>query len=134
MSLYLDSSALLKRYVREPDTADCERLLHADATWTTARHTCVEVLRNLHRLLEGRERQRLERVFRIDWKRIHVVELDRETCERAGELTKSHALRTLDALHLAAAQRLGGGSIAFLTYDVKQARAARELGLRVIGC
>jgi predicted nucleic acid-binding protein len=132
--LYVDSSALLKRYVREPDSAECERLLSADPVWITARHTWVEVQRNLARLLDGADRARLQRTFVDDWKRMHIVELDRETCELAGDLAKTHpGVRSLDALHLAAAQRVGSSAIAILTYDVRQSRAARELGIKVLG-
>lgn len=133
MSLYLDTSALLKRYVAEDDSPHCESILQSDASWITARHTWVEVLRNLPRLLEGPELVRLEAAFRKDWRRIHVVELDRVTCERAADIARTHAVRTLDALHLAAAQRVGSGSLPFLSYDVGQTQAARALGFTVLG-
>lgn len=134
MSLYVDSSALLKRYVREAESAECERMLRADTVWITARHTWVEVQRNLARLVEGTDRTRVQRAFAADWKRIHVVELDRETCDLAGDLAKTHpGIRTLDALHLAAAQRVGSSAISLLTYDVRQGRVARELGIKVLG-
>lgn len=134
MSLYVDSSALLKRYVREAESAECERMLRADTVWITARHTWVEVQRNLARLVEGTDRTRVQRAFAADWKRIHVVELDRETCDLAGSLAKTHpGIRTLDALHLAAAQRVGSSAISLLTYDVRQGRVARELGIKVLG-
>jgi predicted nucleic acid-binding protein len=134
VSLYVDSSALLKRYVREPESPECERLLHADTVWITARHTWVEVQRNLARLVEGADRTRLQRAFLEDWKRMHIVELDRETCELAGDLAKTHpGVRSLDALHLAAAQRVGSSAISLLTYDARQGRAARELGIKVLG-
>jgi len=41
VSLYVDTSALLKRYVEEPDSAAAERYLLADPSWVTARHTQV---------------------------------------------------------------------------------------------
>lgn len=133
MSLYLDSSALLKRYVTEPDSADCERIIRSDPSWVTARHTWVEVVRNLHRLVEPPERVRLEKAFRSDWRRINVVELDRETCEMAADLAKAHDVRTLDALHVAAALRVGGAGFPFVTFDVRQGQAARALGFTVLG-
>ena len=40
--------------------------------------------------------------------------------------------RTLDALHLAAAQRLGGSAVGFVTFDVRQGQAARALGMTVL--
>lgn len=41
--------------------------------------------------------------------------------------------RTLDALHLAAAIRAGGREASILTFDTRQAVAARQLGLVVLG-
>lgn len=133
MSLYVDTSALLKRYIDEDESAACERLLVADPSWVTARHTWVEVLRNLGRLLQGPERARVRNVFRADWSRMLVVELDATTCDRAGDLAETLYVRTLDALHLAAAERAGAGTLPFLTYDVRQAQAARSLGWTVLG-
>lgn len=63
---------------------------------------------------------------------LSIVELDEVTCEgaAAAEVT---GVRTLDTLHLAAAQRIGGPAVPFLTFDVRQAQAARGLGLTVVG-
>jgi len=133
VSLYVDTSALLKRYVDEPESEDCDRILHADTTWITARHTWVEVIRNLARLLSGGEQSRVEGDFRADWRRINIVELDRITVERAADLAKVQGVRTLDALHLAAASRVGGTALPFVTYDIRQAQAARALGMTVLG-
>jgi predicted nucleic acid-binding protein len=133
VSVYVDTSALLKRYVEEEESAACERLLLADAAWVTARHTWVEVLRNLGRLLRRPDRARVRNLFRADWSRMHVVELDAITCERAGDLAETLQVRTLDALHLAAAERAGSGTLPFVTYDIRQAQAARSLGWTVLG-
>jgi predicted nucleic acid-binding protein len=133
VSLYVDSSALLKRYVAEDESRDCDRILRSDGVWITARHTWVEVIRNLSRLVDGADFARLIHAFRADWRRMQVVELDRLTCERAADLTKTHHVRTLDALHLAAAQRVGGTALPFFTYDLRQAQAARALGFPVLG-
>ena len=43
MSLYVDSSALLTRYIDEPDSDEAEALLQSDPTLLTARHAIVEV-------------------------------------------------------------------------------------------
>jgi len=133
MSLYVDTSALLKRYVAEDDSDACERLLLSDPSWVTARHTWVEVIRNLSRLLGGAERTRVKKLFKADWLRMYLVEIDAPVCERAGDLAETLGVRTLDALHLAAAERAGGGALHFLTYDVRQAQAARSLGWTVLG-
>lgn len=133
MSLYVDTSALLKRYVSEDESDLCEQILLGDPTWVTARHTWVEVVRNLARLLSGSERTRVKAVFYGDWERMHVVEIDETVCTRAGDLAETLQVRTLDALHLAAAERAGAGALPFLTYDLRQAQAARSLGWQVLG-
>lgn len=133
MSLYVDSSALLKRYVQEPESLACEQLLLADPMWITGRHTWVEVRRNLARVLSGGPLAQARRDFEEDWERLFVVELDQATCDLAAEISETTGARTLDALHLAAATRVGSSAISFLTYDVRQAQAARALGMSVKG-
>lgn len=132
MTLYVDSSALLKRYVAEPDSGLAEQYLLADPVWVTARHTWVEVRRNLARLLADDELGAAQRYFTDDFRRTHVVELDDATCTLAAQLAEVSLLRTLDALHLAALRRLGG-DVPLLTFDIRQAQAARSLAITVLG-
>ena len=133
MSLYVDSSALLKRYVDEPDSDAADSLLRSDSLLLTARHTIVEVRRNLARLLDGRALATARSAFGRDLDALSLVELDEVTCEAAAAIAEVTGVRTLDALHLAAAQRVGGTAVPFLTFDVRQAQAARALGLTVVG-
>jgi predicted nucleic acid-binding protein len=53
VSLYVDSSALLKRYVDEPGSNLANEILGSDESLMTARHTIAEVRRSLARLLES---------------------------------------------------------------------------------
>jgi predicted nucleic acid-binding protein len=132
--MYVDTSALLKRYVEEADSERAEGLLRADPDWVTARHTLVETRRNLTRLLvDPAARAVALGSFARDWGRIQVVELDRVTCETAAAIAETTGARTLDALHLAAAVRALGGRSVFLTFDHRLAQAARELDLDVRG-
>lgn len=62
--------------------------------------------------------------------RLALVELDAELA-RVAAATGGAMLRALDAIHLASAQRLGSEIVAFVTYDDRQAAAARTLGLAV---
>ena len=133
MSLYVDSSALLKRYVDEPDSELADSLLGSDPSLLTARHTIVEVRRNLARLLGGRDLATARSAFTGDLEALSIVELDEVTCEGAATVAEVTGVRTLDALHLAAAQRVGGPAVPFLTFDTRQAHAARTLGLTVVG-
>jgi uncharacterized protein len=133
VSLYVDSSALLKRYVEEPDSDKAESILRSDSSLVTARHTIVEVRRNLARLLEQREAAAARSAFMEDIGVLSIVELDEVTCEMAAAIAEVTGVRTLDALHLAAVQRVGGPAVPFLTFDLRQAQAARALGLTVVG-
>jgi predicted nucleic acid-binding protein len=133
VSIYVDSSALLKRYVDEPDSDLAESLLGSDPSLVTGRHTVVEVRRNLARLLSGRALAGARSAFAEDLRVLSIVELDEVTCETAATVAEVTGVRTLDALHLAAAQRVGAPAVPFLTFDVRQAQAARAVGMTVIG-
>lgn len=62
--------------------------------------------------------------------RIAFVELDADLARIAGA-TGGPGLRTLDAIHVASAVRLGPELDAFVTYDARQADSARAAGLPV---
>jgi predicted nucleic acid-binding protein len=130
--MYVDSSALLKRYVEEADSAAADALLQADPVLLTARHTIVEVRRNLARLLSGRDLIAARVAFAGDLRSFSMIELDEATCESAASIAEATGVRTLDALHLAAAQRISAPGVGFLTFDLRQAQAARTLGLTVV--
>lgn len=132
MSLYVDSSAWLKRYVAEHDSEIAEQYLLADTIWVTARHSWVEVRRNLARLLQGSDLAVAQRQFERDFERTHVVELDETTCSLAAQIAEATMLRTLDALHLAALRRVAH-DLPLLSFDIRQAQAARSLGIAVLG-
>lgn len=133
MSLYVDSSALAKRYVDEPRRHEAELVLVGDPVWLTAMHTFVEVSLILGRRLNGEPLRVARLAFKNDWARSLVIDLDQALCDRAAVLGGVAATRALDALHLAAAERAGGRSIPIVTFDVRLARAARSLGFAVIG-
>lgn len=133
MTLYVDSSALLKRYVEEADSELAVDLLGSDTDLVTGRHTVVEVRRNLARLLSGGALAASRAAFLDDIRAFALVELDEHTVELAATIAEQTGARSLDALHLGAAQRVGGPPITFLTFDLYQAQTARTLGYVVIG-
>lgn len=134
MTTYVDSSALLKLYVDEVDSDDAQRLLDADPVLVTGWLTLVEVRRNLARLLDGRALSRAREACERDLDGMALVNLDERGWRRAADIAEITGVRSLDALHLAAAQQLQIGDLAFCTFDLRQANAARQLGLRVVGC
>ena len=132
MTLYVDTSALLKRYVAERDSRMAEELMAADPLLLTSRLTEVELRRNLTRLLDGDDLLAARRQAQTDLDAFALVSLDDVTCNDAARIAEQTLCRSLDALHLAAARRAGEATT-FLTFDVRQAQAARSVGLTVLG-
>jgi predicted nucleic acid-binding protein len=132
MTVYVDASALLKRYVDEHDSDVADELMRSDPVLVTSRLTEVEVRRNLTRLLTGDELDRQRRALASDLDVFALVSLDATTMNTAARIAEQTMCRSLDAIHLGAARRAGVATT-LLTFDVRQARAARELGMHVIG-
>lgn len=128
MSLYLDASALVKRYVDEEGSDAVLEAMGGEKTWAMCRIGLVETVRAVAR---GGEPEDVERVKR-DWIGCDVVELDQDLAEHAAQLALSSGLRALDALHLAAALSLSTESLILATWDIRLHRAAREHGLSTL--
>ena len=132
MTLYVDSSALMKRYVDEHDSNAAIELMNSDPVLVTSRLTEVEVRRNLARLLNGDTLDAQRQALSVDLDAFALVGLDPTTMNEAARIGEQTLCRSLDAIHLGAAMR-SGRTTTVLTFDVRQARAAREVGLNVIG-
>jgi predicted nucleic acid-binding protein len=126
--LYLDASALVKRYVEE-EGSDVVRSAMAHASdWFMCRIGFVETIRAVG-LAAG---SRVTATVRREWSSFGVIEVDAALAAHAAELTLAHALRSLDALHLSAALLLPKEAVTVATWDVRLHRAARDSGLRVL--
>jgi predicted nucleic acid-binding protein len=123
--LYVDASALVKRYVDEEGSELVMRAMDTANAWAMCRIGYVETFRAVA-LAGGRKAaKRVE----ADWLSFDVVEVDRSLTEHAAELALSAELRSLDALHLAAALVLGADDLTLATWDARLHRAARGQGL-----
>lgn len=131
MTLFLDTSALLKRYVQETGTAVVNDALAGDPVWTASAIARTEAELAFCRLIADEDR-RSEAVGRLrrDWERFFVIPLDHDCLEQAVSIGCEHRVRTLDAIHLAAATRLPA-PVTMLTFDARQAAAASTMGLLV---
>jgi uncharacterized protein len=126
--LYLDSSALIKRYLKEEGSHTVLSAMGAEEAWCSCRVAFVETARAVGRTVGVEAVGDVE----VDWRNVEVVELDSALAERAAELAISSGLRSLDALHLAAALTLATSELTFATWDARLHRAAREHGLRTL--
>jgi uncharacterized protein len=68
---------------------------------------------------------------RDEWPAFTIVEVDEDLVQRAGELALERDLRSLDALHLAAALLLADVDIVLATWDRRLHSAAAAEGLAV---
>lgn len=69
---------------------------------------------------------------RDEWAAFGVIEIDQRLVESAAELAIKRNLRSLDALHLAAALVLPSDGLVFAAWDHRLHAAAGALGLRLI--
>jgi hypothetical protein len=125
VAVYLDSSALVKLVVREPDTAALRRYLRRHEERASCALARVEVLRAV-RAHGAPAMTRARDVLH----RVQLIRLDDTILDRAAAFEDA-ALRSLDAIHIAAALGLEADLSALVTYDQRMARAARALGLSV---
>jgi predicted nucleic acid-binding protein len=123
--VYLDASAAVKLVVAEPESQPLAQFLAGQGTRVS--HRILEV--ELTRAVRGCSPDSLEQATAL-LRVLEFIELDAEIAGIAGGLEPS-PLRSLDAIHLASALALGGELDAFVTYDARQADAARALGLTV---
>lgn len=131
--LFLDTSALVKRYSEESGSDLVLRRMDEDARWVVSSLAGTETEIVLCRLgFDPDESPDPWHRFRQDWERCHLVPVDVACLERAVDIGCRYDVRTLDALHLAAADRLPR-PVTFLTFDRRQADAARAMGLVVEG-
>ena len=133
MTTYVDTSALLKRYVQEPDSEYAASLVDADEVLATSWLTVLEVRRSLSKLLRGSDLGKANQVAHEDLDKMALVLPDATTWLAAAEIGSALNVRSLDALHLACAQRLRIPALRFVTFDLRQAIAARALGFSVVG-
>lgn len=131
MTLYLDSSAIVKRYVQETGTRSVVALMAADTDWVASAAALVESeLAFCHLVPQESVAASLIEALRRDWLHFAIVPTDDECLKRAAEIGCRYGTRTMDSIHLAAADRLPR-PVTFVTFDRRQAAAATSLGLAV---
>lgn len=122
---YVDSSALVKTVVEEPESRvllrwlkDKDQLVACDLVRVEA----VRAVRGSDPAAVPRARQAIATLA--------LIRLDDSLYDAAADLEPT-TLRSLDAVHLAAALSLGGALAGVVTYDLRMTEAATTLGLRV---
>jgi uncharacterized protein len=123
---YVDSSAIVKLAVQEPESAALRRFLARRQPLVSSALARTEVARAL--LPSGPEAvARGEEVLR----RMQLLRINDRVLSAAGNLLPPE-LRSLDAIHLASADQLRASVQQIVTYDERMADAARTIGWTVV--
>jgi uncharacterized protein len=137
--LYLDSSALVKRYVAEIGSAEVAQVMAQADVKATAIISRAEVSAALAKAarvgtLSREEAGAALQVFRAEWKDLPRIVLIEAIVLRADEQAWEHGLRGYDAVHLAAAtfwQDTMGERVMLATFDRLLWQASEKAGLAV---
>ena len=123
---YLDSSAIVKLAVAEPESAALRRYLRRRRPLVSSALARAEVARALLPLGEQAVRRGHEVLARLE-----LIRVSDRILAAAGSLLPAE-LRTLDAIHLATAQQLGRDLARLVTYDERLRAAAVTIGCGVV--
>ena len=129
---YADSSALVKLVRDEPESSALRAFL-TDADLVSCELVLTELPRAIRRAAADDPRLPLERLIDRAGETLDAVALlplDRGLLLAAGALAEP-GLRALDAIHVTAAADLSPLD-AFVSYDERQAAAARLAGIRTV--
>lgn len=125
MAVYLDSSALVKLVVEEPESPSLRRYLRRRLPRVSSAIARVELLRAVRE--DGAQAcSRAERLLAG----LRLVRLDDDLLHEAARLDP-RVLRSLDAIHLSCARRLGRDLESLVTYDARMRQAALLLRIPV---
>lgn len=146
-ALYLDTSALVKLFVAEPESVQvralaggrggARALLASQLAYTEA---WVSLARMVHlgRLLAEDLPRHLATLTDYWEGSIHAVDLTEDILRDARQLAQRFPLRTYDAIHLASARQarlkwrdIFAGEVRFLAFDAGLLKAARALGFSI---
>lgn len=141
MILYLDASALVKRYIQEKGSLQVNDWIGTARVVTTSLISRFEVAAAISRagrmnLITKDEAHEAIDQFRSEWESYHRLPVNENTVMRADFLACEYHLKGFDATHLACAliwQETLGMSIAMASFDKQLLEAAREVKMLIPG-
>lgn len=136
---YVDTSVLVKRYVREPGSPEASRLTSKHAVVTSA-FASLELLSTLYAKQRGgslteRALRRALALYGAERRKWTIVELTSMILGRAEDVIRQTPARTADAVHLASTLFFAeavGVSVPLVTADARQRTSAENLRMNVI--
>ena len=135
MTLYLDTSSLIKLYVAEPGSETVRTMVEDAAIVATSAIAYPETRaalarRRRERVLSPASFARAKRAFEDDWPRYLALDVTAAICRAAGDAAERYRLRGYDSVHLASflevTRRAGPSDTEFSSFDDQLNRAARS--------
>ncbi len=136
MTLYVDTSSLVKLYVTEAGSDVVHKLVSDAAVVATSVVAYAETRAALARLrregaLTGSRLTTARRTFEEQWPMYLTLDATDSLCRAAGELAEKYSLRGFDSIHLASfaevARRAGTHNTRFSSVDDRLNQAAQKL-------
>jgi len=140
VTLYLDTSSLVKLYVEEAGSQDVRHMVAEAAVVTTSVVAYPEMRAALGRLRRSGDLTpttfaAARRDFEAQWPAFLSLEVTAALAREAGEFAEQYALRGFDALHLASfaeiARRADITDTRFSSFDDRLSKAARDVARRL---
>jgi len=130
-----DTSAFAKRYINENGSDQIDELCQQASRIGLSIITPIELLSALNRLMREKsitsdEYMQIKRVFAQEIEGIDICNISNEVVQESITLLEFNSLRSLDAMHIAAAKIWGADK--FVTADKRQWQAAKDSGLSTI--
>jgi len=137
MIVYLDASALVKRYIEEPGTPEVEEAIAEAEIVGTSIISRAEVSAALAKAVRAKtltekQAESALQVFRNEWSNLVRIRATEYLLARADALAFQIGLRGYDAVHLASALLWNEGmdeDVTMATFDLKLWEAAVKLAL-----
>ena len=140
MTLYLDTSSLVKLYVEEIGSDAVRDLVAESVVVSTSMVAYPETRAALTRLrrngdLSPATFSAAKRSFERQWPAFFTLDVTEPVSREAGELAERYALRGFDALHLASfaeiARKAGPAKTRFSSFDDRLNKASRDVARRL---
>ncbi len=138
MILYLDTSALVKRYFKEEHSEEVISHWQKAEKIVTSSVAYAETVACFYRKrreagLSMKFMEKITRLFKLDWMSFVRVEVNDRLNKYIDSIVEKHPLRGFDAIHLASAlviyQKLPKDFV-FVCFDQSLAKAAQEEGIK----
>jgi predicted nucleic acid-binding protein len=140
MILYLDTSALVKKYFKEKNSSEVISAWKVSLGIATSAVAYAELLAAVYRkTTETRIKKsvfgNVLKRFHEDWSSFIIVEVDNRLNETIHTVIANHGLRGFDAIHLASALTIGAAvadQFLFACYDERLRHAAQAENLETL--